>query len=378
MRIAIVTDSYKPRVGGIESFLEDFTKILAREHEVIVVTRVSSLQRHNGRESSAIAVRENGVSVVRLPSSYIDYRGVTFNPKSIAMMSRILRALDPDVVHGHSLYSTLALLGAYSSWRYLEKPSVLTAHSFLDKDTPRYLVLGLRLLVRNVGVVTAVSRSLAEELWRRLKPPRLAVTYNCIICREWAESEEESSLEGDPVLVSVLRLAHRKNPLALIALAEELARVAPKARLYVVGEGELRGVMEKRARKKGLTNIVFLGALDRRGVMRVLKRSQVFLLPSRTEALGLSALEAMASGVPVVAMRVGGLPEVVAHGESGLLASSTREFIEHALRLVSDEQTRRRLAAGALERAKLFDCEKQLPRYLAVYRLAERALAEAR
>ncbi|MEM4579798.1 MAG: hypothetical protein QXJ91_01420, partial [Acidilobaceae archaeon] len=76
MRIAIVTDSYKPRVGGIESFLEDFTKILAREHEVIVVTRVSSLQRHNGRESSAIAVRENGVSVVRLPSSYIDYRGV--------------------------------------------------------------------------------------------------------------------------------------------------------------------------------------------------------------------------------------------------------------------------------------------------------------
>ncbi|MEM4507048.1 MAG: glycosyltransferase family 4 protein [Acidilobaceae archaeon] len=380
MRIAIVTDSFKPRIGGIESFLEDYIKVLTqKQHEVIVITKAKQNSRAENISPSCFPIfKENGVSVIRLSHSYLDYRGITLNPRAIAMMSGILKAVDPDVVHEHSLYSTLALVGAYSSWKRLGRPSVLTAHSFLDKDTPSYIVLGLRFLVKNTGVLTAVSRSLAEELYRRLKPPWLTVTYNCLVCSEWAKAEEDSSLEGDPVVVSVLRLTHRKNPLALLYLAEEMAREVPKARLYVVGAGELQKAMEKRIKKKGLQNVVLLGPLERSKVRKVLKRSQVFVLPSRTEAFGLSALEAMASGVPVVAMRVGGLPEVISHGESGLLASSLQEFVKYTMVLINDESLRKKLAVGALQRATYFDCEHQLPRYLSVYRFAEKVLAEVK
>lgn len=376
MKISIVTDSFKPRVGGIESFLEDFTRILSRNHEVYVLTSAGSMS-NNSKQVKHI-VREDGVVVIRLPRSYLDYRGVTFNPRALTLVAKTLKLIDPDVIHGHSLYSTLAIMGTYVSWKYLEKPTVLTAHSFLDRDTPPYVILGMRLALRNLGILTAVSRALAIELYNRLKPARLAVTYNCIICNEWQDSSVEKTLEGDPVVVSVLRLTHRKNPLALIHLAEEMAKEAPKARLYIVGDGDLRRVMEKKIMRKGLKNVVFMGVLDRTRIAKVLRESQLFVLPSRTEAFGLSALEAMASGTPVVAMRVGGLPEVVAHGESGLLARDTREFIEYALTLIRDENLRRKLAQGALNRARYFDCENQIRRYMAVYRVAERVMDEKR
>ncbi|MEM4631911.1 MAG: glycosyltransferase, partial [Acidilobaceae archaeon] len=131
MRIAIVTDSFKPRIGGIESFLEDYIKVLTqKQHEVIVITKAKQNSRAENISPSCFPIfKENGVSVIRLSHSYLDYRGITLNPRAIAMMSGILKAVDPDVVHEHSLYSTLALVGAYSSWKRLGRPSVLTAHS---------------------------------------------------------------------------------------------------------------------------------------------------------------------------------------------------------------------------------------------------------
>ena len=102
----------------------------------------------------------------------------------------------------------------------------------------------------------------------------------------------------------------------------------------------------------------------------LLRGSDLFLLPSETESFGLAALEAMACGVPVIASAVGGLPEVVVHGETGYLAppGAVDEMTERALAILRDDALHGRLAASAAARARDFSTERIVPHYESLYR----------
>ncbi|MEN2999928.1 MAG: glycosyltransferase family 4 protein [Acidilobaceae archaeon] len=369
MRIAFVTDSYKPKIGGIESAVRNIAYSLAEEHEVFVIT--------SSKKTGKFRVEEDGpVRVVRVDSGRLYYKGVTLNPLSAITLSKALRELKPDVVHGHGLFSPLSLMGALAG-RRLKKPSLLTAHSFIGGDTPRYVVGTLRLVARRVDLLTAVSRAVAEEVYRKLKPREIFVTYNCIRSSEWGR-EEPLELPGDPVLVSVLRLVPRKNPLALLKVAERLKGEAPEGILYVVGDGVLRKPLERRAQVRGLGNLVFLGAATGESLRRVLAASHLFVLPTKLEAFGLSALEAMAVGMPVVAMRSGGVAEIVEDGVSGLLARNEEELAELTARLASDATALRAMGERARQRVQLFDCSRVVQMYLDAYEKASQLRCEGR
>jgi glycosyltransferase involved in cell wall biosynthesis len=113
----------------------------------------------------------------------------------------------------------------------------------------------------------------------------------------------------------------------------------------------------------------FVGVVDE--VAPLLAAADLLLLPSETESFGLVALEAMASGVPVVASRVGGLPEVVEHGVTGYLApvGDVEAMAELSLRILSDCAERKRFGEAGRERAvRLFDWHDVVPRYEEIYR----------
>ena len=134
---------------------------------------------------------------------------------------------------------------------------------------------------------------------------------------------------------------------AVLALAEVL-RIRPAA-LVLVGDGPERPAVEKLTASLGLTgHVAFLGEQLQMG--RLLAQADLFLLPSEQESFGLAALEALASGVPVVATRVGGVPEVVRHSETGLLVpvGEPKALAGAVLNLLSDEP--RRLAMGRAAR----------------------------
>src|SRR5262249_22114463 len=138
--------------------------------------------------------------------------------------------------------------------------------------------------------------------------------------------------------------------------------------LVLVGDGPERPDAEAEAEKLGVDkDIRFLGKLD--NVADLLRSADLFLLPSETESFGLAALEAMACGVPVVATRVGGLPELVIHGETGALApvGAVDTMASAALQILCDPDRGRRAREGAIKRAELFSADKIVPMYENLY-----------
>lgn len=142
-----------------------------------------------------------------------------------------------------------------------------------------------------------------------------------------------------------------------------------KARLVFVGDGPEVGATRELARELGIEQrCTFLGTYD--AIWELLPQADLFFLPSEYESFGLSALEAMACGVPVVASNTGGLPEVVEHGVSGLLHSpGDVEGMAGSIKaLLSDEPTRKRMGQAARERAESkFRREALLPVWEAYY-----------
>ena len=134
-----------------------------------------------------------------------------------------------------------------------------------------------------------------------------------------------------------------------------------------VGDGPERSKAEQFARDNGMCNVTFVGNV--RNPMELLSASDVMLLPSESESFGLSALEAMACSVPVVASNAGGLPEVIRHGVSGLMSDvgNVEEMAKHVHYLTEKPERLNKFKHQALERSKAFDLQNILPQYEKIY-----------
>jgi N-acetyl-alpha-D-glucosaminyl L-malate synthase BshA len=138
--------------------------------------------------------------------------------------------------------------------------------------------------------------------------------------------------------------------------------------LVLVGDGPARPEAEEEARTLGVQEDVrFLGKLD--STAQLLRSADLFLLPSEEESFGLAALEAMACGVPVIASRVGGLPEVVVHGETGALApvGAVDTMASAALQLLCDPARSAAAREASIRRAETFTADRIVPQYEALY-----------
>ena len=143
----------------------------------------------------------------------------------------------------------------------------------------------------------------------------------------------------------------------------------PDARFVILGEGELRDALTREIRELGLERHVLLPGF-RPDVLSLLKTFDVFVMPSVTEGLGTSLLDAMACARPIVASRVGGIPEVVVDGETGLLVppKDPDSLAEAIVRLLEDRALAARLADGGLARVReRFTVERMVDRTLEVY-----------
>lgn len=177
--------------------------------------------------------------------------------------------------------------------------------------------------------------------------------------------------EGDaPVVTTVGRLIPVKNHETLVDATAELTDMYPDIRVLIIGDGDLRGDLERRAERRGVSdNVVFAGWLHRPEVAACVSAADVFAMPSHAEGLGVALIEAMVAGSPAAASDIPVFHEVL--DGTGLFASPTdpEDWAETIDRYLSDDELAKRNADTAQERARrVFSPKKISEEYLNFYR----------
>ncbi len=375
MRVALLTDWYLPRVGGIEIQLHDLAGRLATAgHAVDVVTTTPADPRAQRRLLSARLEAPPGVTVHRLDVSRVPGLGVTFSPRASSITRRLLEERDVDVAHAHaSIGSTMALAGAHGA-RAAGVPLAVTFHSVIGG-----YAWVLRAFDRVFGwtawpqVVSAVSAPVARELEALVPQRPVEVLPNGIDAGAWRVRHRPGRAD-ELRLVSVLRLQPRKRGRALLRVVADAARrLAPAVavRLDVVGDGPERGRMERDARRLGIADAVrFLGYLPREAIRERFAEADAFVLVSVLESFGLSAAEARAAGLPVVARGDSGMGALFEQGREALLAPSDAGVADHLVRLGRDRELLARLRRHNEAAPPANDWDAVLARHLELYDVA--------
>ncbi|HVG24302.1 MAG TPA: N-acetyl-alpha-D-glucosaminyl L-malate synthase BshA [Thermoanaerobaculia bacterium] len=220
--------------------------------------------------------------------------------------------------------------------------------------------------------VTAVSQWLKQETAANFKTDKhIDVIPNFVDPKRFRRDSAICNMfasPGDKLVCHVSNFRPVKRVMDVVQTFEKIAARVP-SRLLMIGDGPERSKAEAYARAHHLRDrVFFLGNVP--NLEEVLGACDLFLLPSESESFGMAALEAMASEVPVIATRSGGLPEVVADGLTGFLlpVGDVDAMAERAIEVLSDDALRRRMGQRARELAvENFDEEKIVPRYRELY-----------
>jgi len=305
---------------------------------------------------------------------------------SLQLYQRIhstLRELRPAIVHSRNLSGLDALLPAYLA----RVPVRIHGEHGFDVNDLSATNLKLRVLRRMhsplVQRYVTVSKDLANYLVRQvgIAASRIAQIYNGVDTAKFAPAPQkpagvmpEDFYGGDRVVVGTVgRLQPIKNQIALVRAFAQLLRDVPRlranTRLALVGDGPLRAELSNSVQAEGLTDVVWLaGASDE--VARLYQCLDLFVLPSLREGISNTVLEAMASGLPVVATAVGGNVELVVDGSTGCLvpASDQTALVAALNRYATDDKLRTKQGAAARQRTlEHFSLESMVKGYLGLY-----------
>jgi N-acetyl-alpha-D-glucosaminyl L-malate synthase BshA len=307
-----------------------------------------------------------------------------YPPYSLALatkMVEVTRHHGLDVLHVHyAVPNAVSAVLAREILRPQPLKVVTTLHGTditLVGNDPSFLET-TRYSIEKSDAVTAVSENLRQTTIEEFEIANpIDVVPNFIDPARYDEvrgspGARRFARPGEKILVHISNFRPVKRLLDVVEIFLRVRREMP-ARLLMVGDGPDRAKVEQHCRAAECEAVVFIGNLP--VVEEVLVGADLFLLPSETESFGLAALEALACEVPVVATRVGGLPEVVRHGENGFLLplGDVEGMAGAALELLGDEPRRRAFGvAGRRWAVERFAQDRVVAQYRAIY---ERVLA---
>jgi L-malate glycosyltransferase len=280
-----------------------------------------------------------------------------------------------DIVHAH--YAIPHATSAIMAREMTGKTKVITTLHGTDvtlvgmdagfKHSTRYAL-------ERSDTVTAVSHYLAEQTRDTLGiDVPIKVIYNMVDTQRFVKNPDARfrARFAHPDEFLVVHISNFRKIKRTEDVIETFAKISSEvpARLLMIGDGPERGPAFELAQKLGVIGRThFLGSFP--NVENILGIADLFLLPSSQESFGLVALEAMSCEVPVIASRIGGIPEVVVHGETGYMCElgDTDDMASKALELLQNPETFARFAKAARQRAEVeFHPHKILPQYMEAY-----------
>lgn len=297
-----------------------------------------------------------------------------WDPLALVDLLRIIHQDRIDMVHAAGMKGIL--LGRAAGW--MRKRKVIT--HLHDTSVPGPLFRRLHLAMagwtdRCLVISQAVAK-LARERFG-ISPDRVTVLYNGIDLEKYRQAapdareriRQECNLpQNAPVLAVIGRLSPEKGQAFFLPWLPELLQTHPDAHILIVGEGPTKEECKAILSKNGSSGSVrFTG--QRSDIPDILAASDVLVIPSLMEGLSFCALEAMAAGRPVAAFRVGGIPELITHDRTGVLAPARdgAALVEQIRRLLNDASLRTSVVAESRTFVQRFSTQNHIRDLIAIY-----------
>lgn len=367
----IVHIIYRLSIGGLENGLVNLINHLPQErfrHAIICLTDSTDFRNRLQRDDVAI---------------YEVHKRAGQDWSSFVKVYRLLKQLKPAIVHSRNLAAIEYQLCAF--WAGV--PYRVHGEHGWDVSDPEGNNVKYQWLRRLLSVLIhrfiPLSRHLQDYLEQKVGIPRRKITRICngvdtkIFHPRWGDRVLplgcSIALNDQIVIGTVGRMHGVKDQLTLVKAYIEAGKQHPRfyqiTRLMLIGDGPLREEAIRLLRANNLSEQVWLPG-ERNDIPDILRSFDIFVLPSKAEGISNTILEAMATGLPVIATRVGGNPELVVDGQTGWLVEKedVQAMTEAMLRLVFDEEMRQRFAAASYQRAlHEFSIDSMVARYQQVY-----------
>lgn len=344
--------------GGAETMCENLTYALTDlGHQVVVVSL------YEERTPIAQRIEARGIRIV-----YLDKK-LGLDISMVPKLMKIMKAEKPDVVHTHLdviKYATAAakLCGI--------RKCIHTVHNVADKEAEGriqkiintiYFKLGWS---RPVALSPQVKQTVVD--FYGLPGVKVPVIYNgvdlsrCLV-------KESYAVKDCLTLLHIGRFNEQKNHAGLLEAFRQFCTVYPNSRLRLLGDGEMMEQTKALAQKLNLQErIEFCGSQN--DVYPYLRSADIFLLPSIYEGMPMTIIEAMGTGLPIVATKVGGVPDMITHEESGLLTPVQPDAVCAACeKLAGSEALREKLGRQAKLDSARFSAEYMAKCYCREYEI---------
>ena len=353
MKLKIGITCY-PSVGGSGVIATELGKLLAEKgHEIHFIS--SSMPFRLNKVYSNIYYHEVQVN---------QYSVFQYPPYDLALaskMAEIAQREQLDILHVH--YAIPHAISAYLAKKMTnDQLKIVTTLHGTDITVLGYdpsLSNMIKFGIEGSDIVTAVSHSLVEETYELLQPEKeIETVYNFIDERVYykhdnLELKQQYGIEEDEKIIIHVSNFRKVKRVEDVIKSFELIQQKVKSKLLLVGDGPEISVVCKLVKSLGLENhVLFLGKQD--SVEELYSISDLKLLLSEKESFGLVLLEAMACGVPCIGTTIGGIPEVIEHGETGYLCGlgDVEDIAQKAINLLSDEALHRSFSINAIQRVK--------------------------
>lgn len=345
------------REGGI---LKGLRLLIVADSSTTHTHRWAHWARDGGAEVTVLSPFADtiaGVRVIKFPPAKRWYHRI---PKARMLLDlipfrRMLRAVDPQLIHFHFVSEG----GRAFYWDKVRVPMVASTWGqdvIFDKGaTPREIASLTKMLGR-CRVVTATTHQLARETARYMPADRpiYVIPFGVDLPRFAPPVGWAPPTTATVTLGFVKWLKPKYGPDVMVEAFAKIHAARPNTKLVLAGKGEMQDGLQARVNELGLQSAVqILGRVDHEKVPALIRSFDIMVMPSvyESETFGVAAIEASASGVPVVASRVGGVPEAVLHEKTGLLVPPRDvDALAQACIALIDDPVRRGEMGGAGER----------------------------
>ncbi|MFB6306989.1 MAG: N-acetyl-alpha-D-glucosaminyl L-malate synthase BshA [Flavobacteriales bacterium] len=371
MKIGIVC---YPTFGGSGVIATELGKALAKKgHQIHFITYKEPVRLSGFTKN--IFYHEVNVS---------DYPLFEYTPYELVLTSKLVDVAQNeglDLFHVH--YAIPHASAAYMAQKILSFkgksiPVITTLHgtdiTLVGRDSSFEPVISFA--IQKSDIVTTVSESLKYDTFKHFDINReIEVVNNFIDPENYITSHRNNLREnyapnGEKILTHISNFRRVKRVEDIVHIFRKVTDDLP-AKLLLIGDGEERHNIERLCRELGTCDdIIFLGKL--REIEPILAASDLFILTSEHESFGLAALEAMATGVPVISTNTGGLPEVNKHGITGYLSDvgDVENMGKNAINILQNEERLKKFKKNSIEHSKNFHIDKILPQYEKLYEKA--------